>query len=504
MGSSLQRSAKTRVCVWALLAAAVGVGVQGLPAQTAIPPKAKPRSISPSPREVHALFVSDIHFEPFWDPGKAQQLAAAPADQWSTILVSPDSADRDTQFAALEHKCHTRGEDTSYALYASSLRAIRTNARDAKFITLSGDLIAHAFPCKFDALFPQSSPDAYRSFVEKTIEFVLGELHTALPDARVYAALGNNDSDCGDYELDEHSGFLTHLGDPITQGLPQDSRKGAAMTFADAGYYSAPLPAPLENTRLLVLDDTFMSRRYTSCSGKADTGGADAQIAWLRAQLAEARQSKQHVWVMGHIPPGVDSYSTAVKMRNVCEGSAPEMFLSSDELPELLSGYGDVIQLVLFAHTHMDEMRLLRPENPAASSASPGVAVKLVPSISPINGNAPSFTVATIAASTAVLEDYRVFVASVPTGVDTTWNEEYDYTKTYHRREFSAAALNSFVTGFQTDSAASTDASEAYLRNYFVRDRSLELRVFWPQYVCALSSYETASYRNCVCTHPHP
>lgn len=333
---------------------------------------------------------------------------------------------------------------------------------------------------------------------------MLGELHTALPDARVYAALGNNDSDCGDYKLDEHGAFLTHLGDAITQGLPPDARKGAAMTFADAGYYSVPLPAPLENTRLLIVDDTFMSRKYTSCSGKADTGGADAQIAWLRAQLAEARQSKRYVWVMGHIPPGIDPYSTAVKMRNVCGGSAPEMFLSSDELPELLAGYGDVIQLVLFAHTHMDEMRILKPEDPAASSASQGVAVKLVPSISPINGNAPSFTVAAIEPMTAALTNYRVFVASAPTGADTVWSQEYDYAKTYHETGFSPATLSSLVTGFRTDSAATTDASEAYLRNYFVRDRSLELKLFWSPYVCALSNYETASYRDCVCTHPNP
>lgn len=94
------RRAAIRVCVWALLASAVRLGAQTLLAQTAIAPKAKPRSTSHL--EVHALFVSDIHFEPFWDPGKAQRLAAAPADQWRSILASPDSPDRDTQLAALE------------------------------------------------------------------------------------------------------------------------------------------------------------------------------------------------------------------------------------------------------------------------------------------------------------------------------------------------------------------------------------------------------------------
>jgi sphingomyelin phosphodiesterase acid-like 3 len=431
-------------------------------------------------------------------------LATAPAEQWKSILGSADSSDRDAQFAALEQKCHTRGEDTSYGLYASSLTAMQSKERDVAFITVSGDLIAHAFSCKYDALFPKSSPDAYQSFVEKTIQFVLGELRTTVPEARVYAALGNNDSDCGDYQLDKHSSFLSHLSEVIAEGLPPASRQSAVMTFADSGYYSAALPAPLEHIRLLVLDDTFMSRKYASCSGKPDSGGADAQMAWLRAQLAEARQKRQHVWVMGHIPPGIDPYSTAVKMRDVCGGSAPEMFLSSGDLPELLSDYGDVIQLALFAHTHMDEMRLLKPENAAASSAALGVAVKLVPSISPINGNAPSFTIATVEPTTATLRDYRVFVASDGTGSNGAWQEEYDYTKTYHQATFSAVALNSLIKGFQTDSDATTDPSEAYLRNYFVRDHSLELKLFWPQYVCALAGYDVATYKGCVCQHSNP
>jgi len=453
---------------------------------------------------VHALLVSDIHFEPFWDPGKAQQLAAAPADAWKAILASAATPDRDAQFAALEQKCHTRGEDTSYPLYASSLDAIQKTARDAAFVALTGDLISHAFSCKYDALFPQSSPEAYQRFVEKTIAFVLGELRSTLPHARLYAALGNNDSDCGDYKLDEHSAFLSHLSDLTTQGLPPEARKSAAITFADAGYYDAPLPAPIIDTRLLVLNDTFMSRKYASCSGKPDTGGADAQIAWLRSQLDEARKEHRHVWVIAHIPPGVDPYSTAVKMRNVCGGSAPEMFLASDDLPKLLAGYGDVIQLALFAHTHMDEMRLLKPEGSSATGAAPGVAVKLVPSISPINGNAPSFTIATIEPKSATLEDYRVFAASTPTGTNTTWIEEYDYAKTYREKAFSAAALSSLVKGFQSDSAATMDASEAYLRNYFVHDRSLELRLFWPQYTCALSGEGGSTYKACVCGQPHP
>jgi sphingomyelin phosphodiesterase acid-like 3 len=178
----------------------------------------------------------------------------------------------------------------------------------------------------------------------------------------VYAALGNNDSDCDDYKLDPHSDFLAETGASVAATFPASERTRAQLTFAAGGYYSVSLPVPLERTKLLVLDDLFMSRKYTTCSGTADSTGADAQIDWLRQQLIEAREKKERIWVMGHIPPGVDPYSTALKLRNVCGGKAPEMFLSSDALPSLLAEFGDVIQLAIFAHTHMDEMRLLKPD----------------------------------------------------------------------------------------------------------------------------------------------
>ncbi len=371
-------------------------------------------------------------------------------------------------------------------------------APDAKFITLSGDLIAHSFPCKYKKLMPQSTPEEYRQFVEKTIKFVLGSLRGAFPAAPVYAALGNNDSDCDDYKVDANSDFLAQTGVLVSEGFAPSQRKAAQRTFAAAGYYSVPLPVPLEHTQLLVLDDVFMSRKYAACSGKADPAGAEAQIDWLRQKLTEARQKNKRVWVMGHIPPGIDPFATAIKLRNVCGGKAPDMFLTSDALPDLLAEFGDVIQLAIFGHTHMDEMRLLKTYGQDASP--PGVAIKMVPSISPIDGNMPSFTVALVDSPSAKLADFQVFASSNESGIDATWNEEYDYAEAYKQSDFSAESLTRLVAGFQADPDASTGHSETYLRNYYVRDRSLELRLFWAQYVCAVSTYSIDAYRNCRCS----
>lgn len=284
-----------------------------------------------SPHTISALMVSDIHFEPFWDPAKVAQLESAPTRFWDAILASPASADRQQRFDALQDKCHARGVDTPYALYKSSLTAMRSKAGvvgagEAGFVIVSGDLVAHAFPCKYSTLFPQASPQAYSAFVVKTLDYVLHELHKALPAVPVYAALGNNDSGCGDYQLDANSEFLRASGAVFTEGFPAAVREEARQTFAVGGYYSIALPAPVEHTRLLVLDDLFMSRKYSTCDGKQDAAAGASQIAWLRAELERAREHKEKVWVIGHIPPGIDPFTTILKMRNVCGGRSPDEF----------------------------------------------------------------------------------------------------------------------------------------------------------------------------------
>jgi sphingomyelin phosphodiesterase acid-like 3 len=484
------------------------VGVVGQDAQTAATSKPLPgaQGARLAPGTIPALFLSDIHFEPFWDPGKVPQLAAAPISEWKTILAAPPSADRQQRFAALQQTCHARGEDTSFPLLESSMRAVRAHSAGASFATVSGDLMAHAFACKYSALFPHSSPGDYSAFAEKTVTYVMQELGGALPGVPIYAALGNNDSDCGDYQLDAHSDFLSVTGKEITRNFPASERQGSLDTFAAGGYYSIALPTPVGNARLLVLNDLFMSSHYATCAGKADATAADGQLAWLEQQLAQARRDKQKVWVMGHIPPGVDVHATVTKMRDVCGGHSPEMFLSSEKMADEMAEFSDVVELAIFAHTHMDELHVLKADvavgntKPGKSIMVSGVPIKMVPSISPIDGNAPSFTVARVDPSSAALVDYRVFTASNQTGVDAVWREEYDYARTYREPDLSASSINKLIAGFEADPDAKTKASQDYIRYFFAGNSSPLLGLVWPQYICSLSNHSAEGFRSCVCS----
>lgn len=231
-------------------------------AQTGLP------AAPPVPATIPALLLSDIHFEPFTDPAKVPQLDEAPASKWNAILAAPPSPDQKKSFAALQQTCDAKGIDTSYALLESSLTAMRAQAAGAAFAAVSGDLLSHDFYCKYFTVFPRATSSDYKTFVEKTLVYVLGELDASFPGIPVYVALGNNDSDCGDYRLDSGSEFLKATGAEITRKFPISERQAARESFTAGGYYSVTLPAPIQNARLLVLDDTFMSKSYVSCMEK--------------------------------------------------------------------------------------------------------------------------------------------------------------------------------------------------------------------------------------------
>lgn len=459
------------------------------------------RSAQVEDRTIPALLISDIHFDPFHDPARVQELVTAPVTRWRSILSSPPSSNQQQAFTALQQTCHARGVDTPFALLHSSLQAMRLKQPDAKFMTVSGDLIAHAFSCRFAALVPGVTPSDYQAFVLKTLGFVIGELRASFPGMPAYVALGNNDTGCDDYRLDAGSDFLAQAGRIVAEGLPPSQRQQTIKEFGEGGYYSIGMVESMHDTRLIVVNDLFQSPQYRTCAGKPDPAAANTEMTWLQKQLSETRRLGQRVWIMGHIPPGIDPYSTVARFRNVCGGQAPVEFLSSDKLADLLVEYADVVRLGIFAHTHMDEMRLLRAEGSEPQAADEHrVAIKMVSSISPVDGNRPSFTVARVNPFTAVLQDYEVIAASNQTGIAATWTTEYDYAQAYHEAQFSSSTVEALIGEFKSDPGAKTDVSKAYIRNYFVGDRSFLLSPFWPQYACALDHHTAKGYASCVCS----
>jgi sphingomyelin phosphodiesterase acid-like 3 len=367
---------------------------------------------SPAPAAsatVHAVFVSDIHLDPFKDQALVAKLAGQPA-------LSAETPATSGPLAAAQQNCKSL-PDTSDELFRSGLVSMAPRAAAVSFVTVSGDLIAHQFIQCFAAIVLKEQPKAseaaqyaaftaeqrlkYRSFVQKTIEYITGNLHETFPNTPIYYAMGNNDTDCGDYDIDAHGEFLRFMAGIVVDSLPPNLSQADKATvradFSAAAYYSTPL-AGAPNTRIIVLGDLFMSGDYATCSGKPDAAPAQAELAWLRAQLAGLNPG-ENVWVMGHIPPGLDLHASAKDMR-------PVMFLKYD-FNDVLTSQKGVVRVGIFAHTHFDGMGQIK-----TGDAARPVTLKMVQAISTDHGNPPTYTLADVDAKTGALLSYTLITAA--------------------------------------------------------------------------------------------
>jgi sphingomyelin phosphodiesterase acid-like 3 len=458
--------------------------------------------VAPTPTTASVVMLSDLHFDPFHDPAKVPLLVKATVEEWEGILKSPDSAGQEAEFAAVQKACKGKqGVDAPYLLLSSALQAAKAQAPDARFVTVSGDLLVHDLDCRYRAALnlekaTEDDQSVSAAFAEKTTVFVMKQVESTFKGVPVYLALGNNDSRCNHNRLDMHDVYLKATGQAVIDGLvgvSAEERKLALATYNSAGYYGVTMAAPMKQTRLLVLDDIYMMSKFANCEADdRDRKGAQEQIVWLTKELEAAEKQGEQVWVLGHVPPAVDPVSTLLKGFKLCASGQAETYLSSNDLATTLANHEDVVQLALFGHTHMDEMHVLR-------SKGSGVPVKVVASVSAVDGNTPSFTVGTVAPISATLTDYAVYEASNATGVGTTWTEEYDFDKTYHEASFSAKALDDLIGRFRADSAGTSAESQAYQRHFFKGIAASLPGPLWMGYVCSMDHPTADEFKVCVC-----
>lgn len=477
-------------------------------------------SVSPAPRSrrpVAVLMLSDVHLDPFHDPARFAQLRSASASGWAAILSAPASPDQAAAFARLQARCNAKGVDTPPELLASSLQAEHAQQPDPLFVTVSGDLLAHQFDCRFHALAPDAGAAELSAFASRTVAFITLQLRATFPHSPIYFALGNNDSGCHDYEEDPGSAFLQASARSFAAAARSAANGSAILqTYPQLGDVNLALPAAMRSSRMIILQDLFESSHYAGCHGDGAAAAAGEQIAWLRAQLAAARAAHQQVWIMAHIPPGIDVYRTFTRARNVCAGQDPEQFLRSADLARTIAAYPDVIRLALFGHTHMDEVRVFGGSSSSGLSAP--VPGKLIPSISPIDGNHPSFTVAQVDPQTAVVKDYSVYVAREEAGGQKVWSKEYSYASTYHLPDLSGRSLEKLTGIFLGDPSGLNPVSRSYQQYFYAgvlsdsraailqpgqlsKVQKLEMleSIAWPLYACAMTDPDAAGFRACAC-----
>ena len=327
-------------------------------------------------------------------------------------------------------------------------------------VVIGGDLLAH---------------DMDRAHATLTAIAIAGAFDRAFPHAQFILTLGNNDSGCGDYGLAPGSSFLR---DVARAWAPLVNRGNAAprflQTFPRDGYYTATLP--VRGTRAVVIDDVFWSPRYRSGCGPAGR----VALTTLDELDRALPYSAEHAWLFLHIPPGIDAFSTT----HLTQGLAVVPFLDPGPRASLIAIAADPrrhVALIVAAHTHKFAYRILN-----ATEADP-VPMLLVPAISPIFGNAPSFVTADVAA------DGTVSNVEETSYLRHAWVRLGGFA-TLGVRDFRGATLRDLQDRLATDPILR--ARYAALYNGGAAPEITERN--WRSYWCAATAFAAADFRACT------
>jgi hypothetical protein len=314
------------------------------------------------------------------------------------------------------------------------------------------------------------------------------------PRIPIYPALGNEDSYCGDYQLQPKGEFLRRTANTWKGLFGNGNDEQAFMqTFPTGGYYTAPAPGSSKH-RVVVLNTVFFSTDYRNqCGDPKDDPGGD-QLSWLASQLKNAAVKGEKVWLLYHIPYGIDAYNsvlatggnTVEKVVSLWQPDYMEKFLI------LLDQYRDTIASMLAGHTHMDYFRMGLSGEIGRSSAF----LLVTPGISPIFGNNPGLHVLSYDRKAFSLLDYTTHRLDLAVGSSPDWKAEYRFSRTYRLFPVSETTLETLSRSLKDDAQTRT----IYIDYYNVGNPAIPQMTdqTWPLFWCAIGQLTAAPFRACV------
>lgn len=416
------------------------------------------------------LSVSDIHFNPFADPTLVAKLEASDATQWEAIFASSTITGLGTY-----------GSDINDRLLRSAVGAMQEQIPSPAFVLISGDFLAHGFNKSYQQYATDKTLTAYTAFVKKTNAYLALVLSRAYPGVRIYPALGNNDSNCGDYAVAPNGEFLKDFRDvwsPIVRSRSFDRR------FPTGGYYHADVPS-LDDVRVIALNTNFFSTDYSDPCGKPGPDPGIRALEWLDAELLLARAEGKRVWLLFHIPPGVNVYNT-VESTDAC--TTPEMFWKDQYTEEYLRITGrhrKTIAGSFAGHTHQDEFRIATDD-----------FIHITPSVTPIFGNNPAFEIVDVKRN----GDVHSYIAWHLPNVTLPWSREYAFDEAYEKARYDTGTLTEIAAAIGSDAAT----REEYF-NYTSSENAKSTAgalAKWQGYWCGLKAMSESAFTACYCAGP--
>ena len=441
--------------------------------------------------------ISDLHFNPLYDPSLLPQLMAAAPSQWGNIYKT-------SKISAPS----IGGTDTNYPLLAYTLASLQLSAKHSPVILFTGDLLGHYIPQTYCTILHSPNPapptcitdnsSQIQQLINNTFAFVAGEIHGAVGTVPVIYVPGNIDTYSGGYGPDAnflsqnestvYTKFLNSTGDEAT----------FASTFSVYGYYAVqPLGSKLE---IIGLNSNLFAYGWSSFAN------AKAEITWLGQQLQAAQASGKKVWILMHVPPGANAQEiilAAPLPKDVNEAlfanEALEMWNWDPNVQSLfidtLSAYPGVVTLMVAGHTHMDEFRILD---------SAGDVLEQLPGISPVFGNNPAYKILTVTQDTFTPVNYQSMNYNLGSAQPLAFLPLYDFANTYGSQSTLTNSLTQLSPELDSNPATRNMYTFLYMSGSQGVNPSTQAPwnpmndLNWPIFGCTINATDVTSYINCT------
>lgn len=323
---------------------------------------------------VRLLLLSDVHYDPAYGSSNAFGVCTEPQ---ASVWGSSDC-------------------DSPLHLITSALEDAASQAPD--LLLMSGDWLRHEF-----SLLPLSeATPTFRTVAELLSHVIPNNSSAVFSVPNFQGAIGNNDF-VPDYYFD-----VSNPAHPLLQNQ-SDALKSLnllsaaeSVTFGKCGYYARTVSRRATNNssglRIVVLN-TIMYSVLLDPPLAASVADPCGQFAFLNQTLENASITGDKVILVAHIPPGMNLYGVLSMGGNTGLQSRQfwnEKFVSS--FRAILFAYRHVVMFQFYGHTHMFSV---------LADAELGVPGMIVPSITRVFGNMPSYLVAEIDDETWKISDVR-------------------------------------------------------------------------------------------------
>ena len=229
-------------------------------------------------------------------------------------------------------------------------------------------------------------------------------------------------------------------------------------------------------------------------------------LRWLQSNLFAARQANQKVWLMFHIPPGIDGYATTHKSDVQPNGkSSPVDKSCADSIvpmwvPELdsrvrpspceLPGCGP------------GGFRGPHPHGRFQIVNTAGVDQAFVlidPAISPIFDQNPAFRIVLFRSDGSLADQSTYYLTNLKQAsrkVRGRWKKEYTFTQKWRAPRLDTASLGKIYSQIAT----TEDARDQWLKLYGVSSRAVQVPADSVRGLyCAIGWLDLLEYEKCYC-----